>query len=111
MAPGVFSEWPLHQGAELFHDVVLVGEATRLFLRVDKLFIRNHVEDPASTLDQLRLDPQVLPQCGRQTGSPRKVVSTDAVCNRDRHVMGSFEAWFQFTTTVERSAIVTIPCH
>jgi hypothetical protein len=54
-------------------------------LREDELPIRDDVEDAVVAPDQLRLDPEVFRESGRQTGGPRVIVSTHAVGDGDLH--------------------------
>ncbi len=54
-------------------------------LRVDQLTVYPYIEDPPSSLDELRIDPGFLLDRGRQTGGLGKVVSLDAVLDADVH--------------------------
>jgi len=54
-------------------------------LRKSELPIDHDVEDAILALDQLRIDTEILGNCGRQTGSLMKIVSRDAVSDRDLH--------------------------
>lgn len=63
----------------------LVGEMTRRSLREDERAIDGHVENAAVPLDELRLDAQLTRQPGPQTGGPRKIISSAAVCDSDLH--------------------------
>ncbi|HUF18762.1 MAG TPA: hypothetical protein VMS12_12030, partial [Thermoanaerobaculia bacterium] len=51
----------------------------------DQIVSRGDVEVAVATLDQFRLDTELLPDGGRQTGGPGKVVSNDAVFDRHLH--------------------------
>jgi hypothetical protein len=54
-------------------------------LREDKVPISDDVEDAVVAFDQLGFNSQFLRQPGPQTGGTRKVVSADAIRDRDVH--------------------------
>ena len=55
-------------------------------LRKHEIAVDPDVEDPATALDQARLEVEFSLQLGRQPGSPRQVVSLDAVFDSDIHL-------------------------
>jgi len=57
----------------------------RFVLGKSTLAVDRDVEYSAVTLDQLGDEASLLLDFGRQTGSPRQVVSTPAVCDLDLH--------------------------
>jgi hypothetical protein len=66
-------------------DGLVLGELPGLGLGVDLLAVGVDVEDPAATLDELRLDSRFTPDEIRQTGGSRQVVSLAAVLNGHLH--------------------------
>ena len=58
-------------------------ETTCLLLGEEQLVVDGDLEDPSGTLDELRLDPELLLDLLRQTGGAGVVVSDAAVLNDD----------------------------
>lgn len=77
--------------SQRFEYLPLLGKASFLVLREDLPVIRCNVEDAVSPFDQLRLHAELVPDCGRQTGGSRKVVSNDAIFDCQMHVSSPFE--------------------
>lgn len=70
---------------ELREDLVLFREAAGLVLREEQDVVLMDVEDAGAPLDELGFRAGLLPDPGRQTGGPRKVVSATAVVDGDGH--------------------------
>ena len=66
-------------------NLVVLGEAVDVVLAEDHLAVAHDVENPASTLDQRRLDTAVVLDRGGQTGRLGLVVSLHAVGDRNLH--------------------------
>jgi hypothetical protein len=66
-------------------NLVVLGEAVDVVLAEDHLAVDHDVENPASTLDQRRLDTAVVLDRGGQTGRLGLVVSLHAVGDRNLH--------------------------
>lgn len=58
---------------------------TRIVLGEHARTVDEHIEDAAAAFDQVARYTHCLLDLGRQTGGPRKVVSTDAVMDLDLH--------------------------
>ena len=54
-------------------------------LRVDFFSVDDDIKDPTTPTQELRLEAELVLYFGRQTGSPRQVVSNAAVVNDDVH--------------------------
>ena len=63
-------------------DFVRIGETARNGLGEDQFSIEMDVEDPTSSFDQLRTNPELSLDLVRQAGGSRLVVSNYAVFNR-----------------------------
>lgn len=72
--------------ADETQDLVVLGEAPLLTLRVDQLTIHGHLVHTAGAFHEMGLDIELPLDEGRQTGSPGKVVSLAAVFDLDAHV-------------------------
>lgn len=73
---------------QIFH-LVLIREPPRSLLGEHRLVVQVDLEHSTGTFDQLGADPQRVANLVRQTGGPRKVVSSTAVFNSDsRHRVG-----------------------
>ena len=76
--------------------------------------VHNDIEDPIVALDQGWLDTELLSNFGRQTGGPRKVVSTCAVRNLNFHRcsrLATLESGIQGIGVPWPAAICRGPCH
>lgn len=71
--------------AELADDLVFAGVAAFGELREEELAVAGDLEGSAVARDELDLDGERFLDGGRQTGGPGKVVSADAVLDRDIH--------------------------
>jgi hypothetical protein len=76
-------------GAKRFEDLVFGRIATGLVLREDELAVAVDIEDSGVSALERRLDAECGTDRGRQTGGPRKIVSTSAVGDLDAHVLAS----------------------
>jgi hypothetical protein len=64
-------------------DLAGEGKAARLLLGEEQLVVEGDFEDSSGTLDELRLDPELLLDLLRQTGGAGVVVSDSAVLDDD----------------------------
>jgi len=83
--PAGLCELLLRERCQLVEHLVVLGEAADLVLAEDEPPIRLDVEDPARTLDELGLDPELLLDRGRQTGGLGQIVSLHAIGDADLH--------------------------
>jgi hypothetical protein len=65
--------------SERVEDLGVFRKAVHLVFREDLPVPGCHVEDAAARFDERRLDSELLPDLGRQTGGSRVVVSDAAV--------------------------------
>jgi hypothetical protein len=75
---------PGPQGAE---DLVLRRKTAGRSFREDHPAVGDDVEDTAAPFDEIRLDAEMLPDCGRQTGGPGQVVSLAAIGDGQVHAV------------------------
>ncbi len=64
---------------QLIENLFLVGKTPFIVLGKDLIVADHDVEYTATSLDQLRFDPEFLLDLGRQTGGSRKIISNYAV--------------------------------
>ena len=76
-------------GGEGFEDLVVLGEAPFSVLREDDLPVREDVEHASCAVLQDGIDAEFLLDGGRETRSPRFVVSNHAVLDDDVHDPGT----------------------
>jgi hypothetical protein len=72
--------------SQLAEDLLVFRKASELLLREDQLPVHGDFEDPATAFDQARLYLEFLIDGSCQTGSLRKVVSSDAVLDPYLHL-------------------------
>jgi hypothetical protein len=82
IAPGRGRSAQLAQRAQ---DFIAARVAAGALLGEYELAVRRDVEDAARSPDELGLDPERLPDLGRQTDGARQVVSGNAVGDGDLH--------------------------
>ena len=70
---------------KLREDLLVFGKASRLGLGEDQCGVGHHVEYSAHAPHEFALDAVLVPDRGRQTGGPRKIVSLSAVRDADLH--------------------------
>ncbi len=73
------------ENGNLVQNLVVLGEPAGVVLGVDEFAVHRDVEDALAAFDEFGFDAPSLPDCRRQTGGVRKVVSNDAVSDRDLH--------------------------
>jgi hypothetical protein len=71
--------------SEFFEDLALGRKAAFLFLREERLIADADDEDAAAAADEITVEAERLLDGGRQTGSPREVVSNSAVVDSNVH--------------------------
>lgn len=69
-----------------FHHLGYCSEILCLLLREDNMAVHGHIEDATVALDQLGLQIKLVLQGGCQPGSPRIVVSRNAIGDRKPHL-------------------------
>ncbi len=72
----------------------VVRELTSLVFAVNQVAVGFHVEDAAAALDEFHVDSMFVFNCFCQPGSLGKVVSLNAVLDRDVHWYAPFEKNF-----------------
>jgi len=60
-------------------NLVILGKSSFLVLRENEIPIHHNIKDTVLAFDKLRLDPELIENCGRQTGGLRQIVSRDTV--------------------------------
>jgi hypothetical protein len=81
----------LLQRLQFLDDLRLGGKTPLLFLREEGVVADGDDEDAAGTADEIGLEAEGLPDRGRQTGGPGKVVSNAAVVDSNAHAQ-----WYPF---------------
>ena len=77
-------------GLDLLEDLLVLGEAIRLLIRVHDLLADEDLKDAASALAQRGGDAVLVLDGGLQTGGLRQVVSLAAIEDLDVHPGSSF---------------------
>jgi len=72
--------------ANLLEDFFLFGKTSFVGLRKNLRAVDADVEDSAAEADDLRVEPELSFNLGRQTGGPWEVVSNSAVFDEDMHL-------------------------
>ena len=80
----------LLSGLDLLEDLLVLGEAIRLLIRVHDLLADEDFEDATCTLAQRGGDAVLVLDSGLQTGGLRQVVSLAAIEDLDVHPGSSF---------------------
>ena len=97
----------LRQGSDSAHNLAVFRKPALRVLREDQPAIGDNVKHPVITSDQFRFDTEFSGERGLQTGGSGKVVSADAVRNRDLHTVPSCAAfsWKALRSTPRIDAI------
>ena len=80
----LFGRAPGHS-AERVEDFAVLRKPAGFLLAVDQGTVNLDIEDAAATLNERRLNPDLLLDCIRQTGGMWKVVSLHAILNGYLH--------------------------
>jgi hypothetical protein len=77
--------YALHQCTQLVDDLALCRKSPLILFGEELLIVGADDEDAAGAAHELGLDAELLPDLGRQTGGPGKVVSNAAVVDSNVH--------------------------
>ena len=80
----------LLSGLDFLEDLLVLGEAIRLLVRIDDLLADEHFEDAPRALAQRGGDAVLVLDGGLQTGGLRQVVSLAAIEDLDLHADSPF---------------------
>jgi hypothetical protein len=78
---------------ERLDDLSIFGKSPGLMFAVDQVAVGLDIEDAAAALDQFALDAELVLDCFRQTDGLWRVVSLNAVFDRNVHIVSFPQSW------------------